>query len=364
MPTRRLLLLGCSLALLLAARVAPAQSEDELLRGLNTTAEVSWRAAAFANDPAYLRILAINDLHGALLPQEVEFADGRQRRVGGAAVLASFINTERAAYPKQSLFLIAGDSIGASPGISRAGNFTSYSSNTSIAGFGNGNNNIGGPSSLNYDARYNNSIRYDSPNFSGLTIATHFAFIGENSTGTKAKGWDTKVDYNNGPITAAIAYARHIDFATYDGNAWVGHAAYDFGVAKVEGQYQRLKYDGNNGSQGSANVRYYHVGVVVPLGPGWLTAQYHNRNKGVTTSATAVTEINNGGGKAYSMSYKFGFSKRTFVYGFGARVKADGCAAIESIVPAYNATTASCAARPAGSSETATAFGFGVQHNF
>ena len=118
MPTRRLLLLGCSLALLLAARVAPAQSEDELLRGLNTTAEVSWRAAAFANDPAYLRILAINDLHGALLPQEVEFADGRQRRVGGAAVLASFINAERAAYPKQSLLLIAGDSIGASPGIS------------------------------------------------------------------------------------------------------------------------------------------------------------------------------------------------------------------------------------------------------
>ena len=253
---------------------------------------------------------------------------------------------------------------GASPSISRAGNFTSYSSNTSIAGFGNGNNNIGGPSSLNYDARYNNSIRYDSPNFSGLTIATHFAFIGENSTGTKAKGWDTKVDYNNGPITAAIAYSRHIDFATYDGNAWVGHAAYDFGVAKVEGQYQRLKYDGNNGSQGSANVRYYHVGVVVPLGPGWLTAQYHNRNKGVTTSATAVTAINNGGGKAYSMSYKFGFSKRTFVYGFGARVKADGCAAIESIVPAYNATTASCSARPAGSAETATAFGFGVQHNF
>ena len=253
---------------------------------------------------------------------------------------------------------------GVNPAISRSGNFTSFSSNTSIAGFGNANNNIGGPNSTNFDARYNNSIRYDSPNLSGLTIATHFAFIGENSTGTKAKGWDTKVDYNNGPITAAIAYSRHIDFAQYDGNAWVAHAAYDFGVVKLESQYQRMKYDGNNGSVGSARARYWQAGVTVPVGPGWLTAQYHNRNKGVTTSATAVTEVMNGGGKAYSASYMYGFSKRTFVYGFGARVKADECAAIESAVPTYSAAAGTCAVRPAGSAATATAFGFGVRHNF
>ena len=84
----------------------------------------------------------------------------------------------------------------------------------------------------------------------------------------------------------------------------------------------------------------------------------------MTASATSVTEVVNGGGKAYSMSYKYGFSKRTFVYGFGARVKADQCAAIESAVPVYTAATGSCAARVAGSASTATAFGFGVQHNF
>ena len=253
---------------------------------------------------------------------------------------------------------------GANPAISRAGGFTSFASSTSIAGAGNGNNNIGGPSSTNWDARYNNSIRYDSPNFNGLTVATHFGFIGENTTGTKAKGWDSKVDYNNGPITAAIGYARHIDFATYDGNAWIGHAAYDLGVVKFEGQYQRMKYDGNNGSVGSARARYWHLGVQAPVGPGTLSAQYHNRNKGVTTSATAVTEVAGGGGKAYSLSYVYGLSKRTSVFGFGARVKADQCAAIESTVPTYTAATGSCAARPAGSAETATAFGFGVRHNF
>ena len=248
--------------------------------------------------------------------------------------------------------------------IARSGGFTNFASNTAIAGAGNGNSNIGAANSTNWDARYSNGVRYDSPNFNGLTIATHFAFLGENTTGTKAKGWDTKVAYNNGPINAGIAYARHIDFSQYDGNAWVGHLGYNFGVVMVEGQYQLMKYDGNNGSVGSAKARYWHVGAQLPLGPGTLSAQYHNRNKGVTTSATAITEVINGGGKHYTLSYVYGFSKRTSVFGFGARVKADQCAAIESAVPTYTAATGSCAARLAGSAETATAFGFGVRHNF
>jgi predicted porin len=235
---------------------------------------------------------------------------------------------------------------GANPSISRSGNFTNYGavgpvsvSNTS----GNACN-----ASTNYDARYGSSIRYDSPSFSGLVFATQFAFLGENSTGFKCKGWDSKVQYMNGPIEAAITYARHIDFQFYDGGAWRGHAAYDFGVVKVLGAYERMSYDGNNGTNGDATARYYSVGLVFPIGPGWLTAQYHNRNKGVTTSTTAVTEVPNGGGKAYSASYKYGFSKRTFVYTWAARVNADSAASIEGGPPGGKATS----------------LGFGVQHNF
>jgi len=235
---------------------------------------------------------------------------------------------------------------GANPSISRSGNFTNYAaagpvsvSNTSGSACN---------ASTNFDARYGSSIRYDSPNFSGLTFATHFAFLGENATGFKCKGWDSKIDYNNGPIEAAIGYARHIDFQQYDGAAWRAHAAYNFGVAKVTGAYERMHYDGNNGSVGEATARYYSIGVTVPVGPGWLTAQYHNRNKGVTTSATAVTEVQNGGGKHYTASYKYGFSKRTYVYGWAAVVKADDGASIEG--------------GPKGGK--ANVVGFGVQHNF
>jgi predicted porin len=235
---------------------------------------------------------------------------------------------------------------GANPSIVRAGNFTNYAaagpvsvSNTS----GNACN-----AATNFDARYGESIRYDSPSFSGLTFATQFAFLGENSTGFKCKGWDSDVIYQNGPIELALVYARHIDFQQYDGSAWRGHVGYTFGPVKLLGAYERMKYEGNNGSVGDATARYYSLGAVFTLGPGWLTAQYHNRNKGVTTSATAVTEVANGGGKHYTASYKYGFSKRTFVYTWAARVNADDGATIEG--------------GPRGGK--ATSLGFGVQHNF
>jgi len=73
------------------------------------------------------------------------------------------------------------------------------------------------------------------------------------------------VIYNNGPIEAALAYARHIDFQTYDGSAWRAHAAYNFGFLKLLGAYERMKYEGNNGTSGDATARYYSIGIVVPM---------------------------------------------------------------------------------------------------
>src|SRR6185295_1520984 len=111
-------------------------------------------------------------------------------------------------------------------------------------------------------------------------IATQFAFLGENTTGYKCKGWDTAAVYRNGPIEAGIAYARHIDFSQYDGGAWRLHAGYDFGFLKVLGAFEHTKLEGNNGSEGDAKVRYYSIGVQAPIGAGVIGAQYGNRNKG------------------------------------------------------------------------------------
>jgi predicted porin len=237
---------------------------------------------------------------------------------------------------------------GANPVINSGNNFSAFGSTGTSAtsgAFGTACNN-----STAWDARYGSGIRYDSPNFSGLTFATHFAFLGENATGFKCKGWDSAVIYKNGPIEAGVGYARHIDFQFYDGNAWHLHGAYDFGVAKLLGAFERMHYDGNNGTTGEATVQYYSIGVQVPLGPGVLTAQYGNRNKGATAAGTAVTEIDQGGGKQYTASYKYGFSKRTYAFGYVAQLKVE------------NDAFALTGSAPKGGK--ATAVGFGLQHNF
>jgi 2',3'-cyclic-nucleotide 2'-phosphodiesterase (5'-nucleotidase family) len=71
--------------------------------------------------PVTVRIVAINDLHGHLLPEawSVRQADGRQRQVqaGGIATLGSLLGELRRDDP-HLLFVGAGDLIGASPPMS------------------------------------------------------------------------------------------------------------------------------------------------------------------------------------------------------------------------------------------------------
>ncbi|RVU42774.1 bifunctional metallophosphatase/5'-nucleotidase [Lujinxingia sediminis] len=74
--------------------------------------------AAENADPVNLRVLAFNDLHGALEgPSGKVWVDGEKVETGGAAYLAAHINAERDAVD-HALVLAAGDLIGASPLVS------------------------------------------------------------------------------------------------------------------------------------------------------------------------------------------------------------------------------------------------------
>src|ERR1700733_5884180 len=80
---------------------------------------VSWQApAAAANLPSAvtLRVLTFNDFHGNL--QTPEAPDGL-RPAGGAAVLAAYLQAERARDPGDTLIIHAGDLLGAAPPITR-----------------------------------------------------------------------------------------------------------------------------------------------------------------------------------------------------------------------------------------------------
>jgi predicted porin len=116
------------------------------------------------------------------------------------------------------------------------------------------------------------------------------------------------------------------------------------------GAYERIHTDGNNGTTGEATTRYGVIGVQVPLGPGTLSAQYGDRNKGATAAGTAVAKSSRRRPARYSVSYKYGFSKRTYVYTWAAQIKADSDAQVlDSRAPKGGRVTA---------------VGFGIQHNF
>ena len=101
---------AAALALVTAAGIAARAAAQPLADA--SDAIVSWRAPAGASESVSVRILGINDLHGRLMARATDPASGR--RVGGAAVLASYLADERDREPRRTLLLIAGDSFGAS----------------------------------------------------------------------------------------------------------------------------------------------------------------------------------------------------------------------------------------------------------
>lgn len=116
MHVRRLRALTLSLGLALLASGAPphAQDRDEIRARRDGEADVAWRAAKSPEVTVSVRILGINDLHGQLEQHLQARSADAHRPIGGAAVLAAYLELERSDHPGRTLTLIAGDSIGAS----------------------------------------------------------------------------------------------------------------------------------------------------------------------------------------------------------------------------------------------------------
>lgn len=95
-----------------------AVTDDEVVARIQNSAATSWRAPMSASDPVEIRLVGINDLHGYLAPGARALSSTGERPMGGAAVLAAYIQHERLTRQKRTLTLIAGDSIGATAPVS------------------------------------------------------------------------------------------------------------------------------------------------------------------------------------------------------------------------------------------------------
>ena len=177
--------------------------------------------------------------------------------------------------------------------------------------------------------RASNSIRYDSPSFSGFTVSG-LVGLGENDTltsnatavppvantnnlGDSTDTYSLNVMYKAGPLLVGYGYQQRKlaqvtpgvqqDELSYN---MVG-ASYDFGMAKITGGYQKVEND----LAGAANQEddEFNVGVSVPVGPATtLWAGY----------ADSQSDFGNGNSldsNGYTLAATYQLSKRTKLYG-------------------------------------------------
>ena len=216
-------------------------------------------------------------------------------------------------------------------------------------------------------ARIDNTIRYDSPNWSGFHFGASYS-LGQNTHEDSAKWtldangdrvmtdvWDAKdagsgydndgygimLGYDNGPLSLVGNWSKVADSA--DSTVWNLGAAYRFGPAKVELLYQQTKdkaisrggYTGLDvdalmamspdsvnkffGADGkyaniaeldSLNQKQWLLGLEWKLGPGRLNASAQWME--VEFAGTGISDKDI---YKYGIGYTYDLSKRTAIYG-------------------------------------------------
>lgn len=148
-----------------------------------------------------------------------------------------------------------------------------------------------------YSSRFNNQIRYESPNMGGFYGGLSYAF--EQTTGEKDTMNGLLLGYKNGPIEVALARqdekGSDTDYVSLSG-------AYDFGAAAISGGYNR-----RNGTDASGKDDEYTVGVTVPAGAFKFSAGYAG-------SKTTIGGATAGKASGYAIGGTYSMSKRTRVY--------------------------------------------------
>ncbi|MEF7615166.1 porin [Aquincola sp. MAHUQ-54] len=162
------------------------------------------------------------------------------------------------------------------------------------------------------DSGWGNAIFYGTPKFGGLSANIAVA-AGEGGV-NKGPNYGGNVLYFAGPFSATVAY-QHVEangpggnsltnFAGFDHQtAWQLGAAYDFGMAKLFGQYGQIETDATT----EVKTKTVQIGASIPVGPaGAVLASY-----GESKRDAGAVERNN---KTLTVGYDHNLSKRTDVY--------------------------------------------------
>ena len=164
--------------------------------------------------------------------------------------------------------------------------------------------------SLGYDTGWVNSITYETPNFGGFTASAQFAPKETTEGGDAKNNYALSAAYNAGPLSVMAVYTSSgvIDTAYFkrQKNAALG-VSYDFGVAKLMGQYSQIK-DETGGADGKS--KFFQFGATVPVtAKGNVMVSY-----GQTKYEDNFLGLADGKLQQFSLGYDHSLSKRTGVY--------------------------------------------------
>ncbi len=186
-----------------------------------------------------------------------------------------------------------------------------------------------------------------------------------------------RVGYAAGPLDVAASYAQNdTSFTTGSGAAAVARpgkiktfnlgATYDFGVAKLFGEYSRSKdqRDPLNVFTRVPDVDLtgYLIGVTVPIGPGQIRASYsqvkYDFNR---VPVLGVVNAPDPKSSKLALGYVHNLSKRTALYGTIARVSnKNGAGNTVGAGPSYVVAFNRAALQP----KSSMGYEFGIRHAF
>lgn len=190
-------------------------------------------------------------------------------------------------------------------------------------------------------ARISNSINYKSPDMGGLKFNAIYGFNEVSQTGNRRKNdlFALGASYANGPISAGVTFSQVNDAATdKNKHEWLVGAAYDFGMFKLLGSYQRVE----NATIAEETDNVWQIGGVVPVSAAGRVHVAYGR---------LDAEMDDADANAWTVMYSHQWSKRTSVYAGYGQIGNDD----ERLVSAF-------AQGAAG--ETSRNVMFGIRHAF
>lgn len=226
-----------------------------------------------------------------------------------------------------------------------------------------------------FDNRWADSVLYTSPSMSGFKAAAAYAAVAEGTTlnsQTKGRAWSLAGMYDNGPLTASLAYERHsygsaianssiaspnpgtnhapfatVTYAGKSEKAWKLGVGYSFGDLMVNGVYEKTSDDFVT----SLGHKAYTLGAKYKIGSNDLKLAY--------TKAGDAGGVSQTGAKQWALGVDHHMSKRTKVFAQYVKLSNDTAAR-------YGLTGANASGNVYANGYDAdpSAWSFGMRHTF